>query len=62
MTKVGTRRQLDLILEGTDADLVVGRLKAILDAVPPDDSSAKDAHLRDMLEAFIMGYEIGQKV
>lgn len=62
MTKLGTARQLELILKGEDAGLVVEQLKAILQAVPPDDSSANDLHLRDMMEVFIAGYEMGHPV
>jgi hypothetical protein len=59
MTKVGTTRHLELILRGADAGLVVGQLKAILEALPQDDFSANDLHLRNVMEAFIAGYDLG---
>ncbi|WP_284990865.1 MULTISPECIES: hypothetical protein [unclassified Arthrobacter] len=46
-------------MKGADAGLVVGQLKAMLAALPPDDSSANDLHLRNLMEAFIAGFEIG---
>lgn len=52
-------RQLEAILKRSDIVSVVTQLKAVLEGLPPDNSSANDLHLRDLLEAFITGWELG---
>ncbi len=61
MTANETAAQLEAILAGADAGDVVSKLRAVLNALPADESSAKDQHLRATLEGFIAGYELGSK-
>ncbi len=40
---------------------VMGRLEAVMEALPPDPESATDAHIRAGLESLIAGYRIGRE-
>ncbi|MDQ0030168.1 hypothetical protein [Arthrobacter bambusae] len=46
------------ILEGVDVGDVVIKLRGVLDALPVDDASARDVHLRNLIEAFVIGWEL----